>query len=126
MPIGKNAIKRVTNNGYSNVKTAAPDMENSVEVKEAPALVAEEKVSAKKTSAKTPSKAAETKKAADTKVSAEKKTTGTKAPKKSMEAEPELSPVKTVEKVVKKTSKAQKRQGDGYVNLGGELPYYLL
>ena len=29
MAIGKNAIKRVENNGYSNVKTAAPDMENS-------------------------------------------------------------------------------------------------
>ena len=29
MPIGKNAIKRVENNGYSKVKTAAPDMENS-------------------------------------------------------------------------------------------------
>lgn len=29
MPIGKNSIKRVANNGYSNVKTAAPDMENS-------------------------------------------------------------------------------------------------
>ena len=30
MPIGKNAIKRITNNGYSNVQTSAPDMENSV------------------------------------------------------------------------------------------------
>ena len=29
MPIGKNAIKRVENNGYSKVKTSAPDMENS-------------------------------------------------------------------------------------------------
>ena len=29
MPIGKNAIKRVENNGYSQVKTEAPDMENS-------------------------------------------------------------------------------------------------
>ena len=29
MAIGKNAIKRVENNGYANVKTAAPDMENS-------------------------------------------------------------------------------------------------
>ena len=29
MPIGKNAIKRVENNGYSKVKTDAPDMENS-------------------------------------------------------------------------------------------------
>ena len=29
MSIGKNAIKRVENNGYSNVKTEAPDMVNS-------------------------------------------------------------------------------------------------
>ena len=29
MPIGKNAIKRVSNGGYSNVQTSAPDMENS-------------------------------------------------------------------------------------------------
>ena len=29
MPIGKNSIKRVTNNGYSKVATKAPDMENS-------------------------------------------------------------------------------------------------
>ena len=32
MPIGKNALKRVTNNGYSKVTTAAPDMDNSVVV----------------------------------------------------------------------------------------------
>ena len=30
MPIGKNAIKRVENNGYSQVQTSAPDMEDSV------------------------------------------------------------------------------------------------
>lgn len=29
MPIGKNAVKRVENNGYSKVQTSAPDMENS-------------------------------------------------------------------------------------------------
>jgi len=29
MPIGKNAIKRVENNGYSKVETKAPDMQNS-------------------------------------------------------------------------------------------------
>ena len=29
MPIGKNAIKRVSNNGYSKVASTAPDMENS-------------------------------------------------------------------------------------------------
>lgn len=40
MPIGKNALKRVTNNGYSAVKATAPDMENSVIVTEAPATEA--------------------------------------------------------------------------------------
>ncbi len=29
MPIGKNALKRVSNNGYSKVNTSAPDMEHS-------------------------------------------------------------------------------------------------
>ena len=29
MPIGKNAIRRVENNGYSKVQSSAPDMENS-------------------------------------------------------------------------------------------------
>lgn len=48
MPIGKNAIKRVENNGYSNVASSAPDMENSIvaepalsEQKAAPAAAAE-------------------------------------------------------------------------------------
>ena len=36
MPIGKNSIKRVSNGGYSSVKTEAPDMENSTEIKEVP------------------------------------------------------------------------------------------
>lgn len=36
MPIGKNSIKRVANNGYSAVKTEAPDMENSTELTEEP------------------------------------------------------------------------------------------
>ena len=32
MPIGKNALKRVENNGYAKLKSSAPDMENSVVV----------------------------------------------------------------------------------------------
>ena len=66
MPIGKNAIKRVENNGYSKVKSTAPDMENSevvVAVEPAPAVVepvpapvksAEKKPAAKKPAAKKP------------------------------------------------------------------------
>ena len=60
MSIGKSAIKRVENNGYSKVKTAAPDMQNS-HVIAAPAeevtekLIApiEAKTTAKKTRKKT-------------------------------------------------------------------------
>lgn len=39
MPVGKNALKRVTNNGYSKVAVSAPDMEHSEIV--APAEVKE-------------------------------------------------------------------------------------
>ena len=90
MPIGKNAIKRVENNGYSNVKTAAPDMENShvianisEEVMEKIVAPVEKKTAAKKPAAKKP---------------AAKKAT-----------------VKKVEK-------------DGFerVEVGTEMPYYLL
>ena len=58
MPIGKNAIKRVENNGYSNVKTSAPDMENSNVIANPDVQVVEkliapvEKATAKKAPAK--------------------------------------------------------------------------
>lgn len=58
MAIGKNAIKRVENNGYSNVKTSAPDMENSNVIAKPDAQVVEklvapvEKATAKKTATK--------------------------------------------------------------------------
>ena len=47
MPIGKNALKRVSNNGYSNVTATAPDMENS-EIVEVQAPVTEVKPEPKK------------------------------------------------------------------------------
>ena len=61
MPIGKNAIKRVKNNGYSNVETSAPDMEHSVIASPDPQV--EEKIlkpieekTARKSTAKKPAK----------------------------------------------------------------------
>lgn len=54
MSIGKNAIKRVENNGYSKVKSDAPDMQNS-NVIAAPAKEVTEKLIApveQKTAAK--------------------------------------------------------------------------
>ena len=133
MPIGKNAIKRVTNNGYSNVKASAPDMENSVVVSDKSELVKEKltpptaapiKATQPKAARKVQPKAeAQAKPKATKKASAGK---SAPTPKKSMETEPELSPVKTAEKVIKKAAQAPKRQGEGYINLGGELPDYLL
>ena len=41
MPIGKNSIKRVANNGYSNVKSDAPDMQNSTVIANLSEQVAE-------------------------------------------------------------------------------------
>lgn len=94
MPIGKNAIKRVENNGYSKVQTSAPDMENSNVIanpdpQTIEKMVAPVEKAAKKTAAKKP---------------VAKKTATKKAPK-----------AKPVEK-------------DGFirVEVGGEMPYYLL
>lgn len=123
MPIGKNAIKRVANNGYSNVKSSAPDMENSV-VNAEKSLEAKRVTASKKASATSGiAKAAPKKEAEAAKKSPAKKKA---APKKSMESEPMLSPVKTAERVTKKKAQNSARQGEGYVNLGGELPIHLL
>ena len=66
MSIGKSAIKRVENSGYSKVTTAAPDMQNS-HVIAAPAEEVTEKLIApieakKAVSKKTPKKASTPKK----------------------------------------------------------------
>ena len=45
MPIGKNSISRVKKNGYTNVKTTAPDMEDSKIKVEKPAPVSKKEVS---------------------------------------------------------------------------------
>ena len=77
MPIGKNAIKRVENNGYSKVKTDAPDMENShvianpdVQVVEKMIAPVEKATAAKATAKKPAAKKAPAKKPAVKKVAA--------------------------------------------------------
>ena len=170
MPIGKNAIKRVANNGYSNVKTTAPDMENSTveEIKKTepkknqpknpvPKAVTSKTKSASSSRVKNPAPKAAVLLEGMQKIPAVKKTPAkaeTKikevaeevkeeikeaaavlaeiteeevkeavpVPKKSMETEPELALVRTLEKVTENTE----RNGEGYTNLGGSLPYYLL
>lgn len=98
MPIGKNAIKRVSNSGYSNVQTSAPDMENSTIAKaeEAPKTEAP-KVEEPKIEA--PATAPEV------------------APKKT-------APKKTAKKPVKKSEPT--KQGFVHLAIGDDLPYYLL
>ena len=98
MPIGKNAIKRVENNGYSNVKTSAPDMENSNVIANPDVQVVEklispvEKATAKKAPAKKP---------------AAKKTTAKKP-------------------AVKTEPKAPAKDNFARVEVGESMPYYLL
>jgi len=123
MAIGKNAIKRVENNGYSKVKTAAPDMENShvianisEEVMEKMVKPVEEKTAKKVATKKTTAKKAASKKATEQKavapvkeeiaVAAVKKPVAKKAP---------------VKKAVKEKKPAVEK-----VELGKDMPYYLL
>ncbi len=112
MPIGKNALKRVSNNGYSKVSSSAPDMENSV-IAETVERAASPTPVQKKTDEKTKKPASE-KKAPS---SAAKKANG-----------------KTV-KPSEKSHSEKKNTGDGtdsgrdgfeYINIGGEMPIHLL
>ena len=66
MPIGKNAIKRVENNGYSKVQSTAPDMQNSHVIAAPDAQVVEkivEPIVKKTASKKVPAKKSAPKKA---------------------------------------------------------------
>lgn len=66
MAIGKNAIKRVENNGYSKVQTNAPDMENSSVIANPDPQVTEKLIApvAQATAKKTTAKKATAKKTA--------------------------------------------------------------
>ena len=120
MPIGKNALKRVSNNGYSNVKTSAPDMENSeIEVEVKPTAVKKDKkstapkTSEKKVEAKGSTKSTVTKKVASTKKSSEEKYEPTKKARNTKSA---------------KESEKNVSNPDGFVRFafGDELPVHLL
>ena len=109
MPIGKNALKRVSNNGYSALKSTAPDMENS-ELLEAAATVSEKKTAAKKKAEKPAAKKTEPK-------AAPKKSAAEKVEK----AEPEVKAETTLEVV-------ETSHPDGFVKIscGMDMPVYLL
>ena len=96
MQIGKNEIKRVENNGYSKVKTSAPDMENSNVLANPDPQVIEKLVA--------PVEAVAEEKAAPAKKCAAKKT-------------PAKKPV---------AKKPAAKEGFARVEVGAEMPYYLL
>lgn len=101
MPIGKNAIKRVENNGYSKVETSAPDMENSHVIALPDPQVTETLIAPIEEKAKKP--VAATKKCGAGKSSAKKPT-------------------------AKKTANKSVENKDGFerVSVGADMPYYLL
>ena len=130
MSIGKNAIKRVENNGYSKVKTEAPDMINSTVIGATDEQVMDmiEKQVAKKAPAKKPTA---------TKTTTAKKPTATKTAVKKVEKPVETpaveekpapvkeAPVKAEKAVKKPATKAKNENGKTYA-FGEELPVYLL
>ena len=159
MPIGKNAIKRVENNGYSNVASSAPDMENSIvaepalsEQKAAPAAAAETLPEAKMTSAEpakrrrgrpvkekpvkdetaaaSPTAAAPKRriaKAAEKKTATAAENTAAEAAETKTEKAAENKQAKPA-RTRKTAVKAAKNEKNGFerVELGGEMPYWLL
>ena len=113
MPIGKNALKRVSNNGYSAVKSTAPDMENS----EVVAKPEQEQPKKKTTSAKSAPKA---KTAKSEKKPVEKKSEPEKKAPAKVKAE------KPVESKVENTEEVTRPDGFIRTALGDDMPIYLL
>ncbi len=141
MPIGKNSLKRVTNNGYSSVKTSAPDMENSTVIieKEEPKAKAE----GTKTATVTAGAKTATKNTATKKTSTAKKPAATKKTSAAAEKTTAKKPVAKEEKTEKKVTattipapaevvmavvspSADVETEKPYCNLGDKMPTYLL
>ena len=122
MPIGKNAIKRVSNNGYSNIASTAPDMESGVVKTE----VKQEK-NAKKSAPV--SNKTEVKKTTPAKKSVSKTNTASKTDSKTVKK----AAVKAPKTVADPTPVLKSKVGNdtrvldnGCINIGGTLPIYLL
>lgn len=111
MPIGKNAIKRVENNGYSKVQTSAPDMENSHVIANPDPQVLEKLVTPVEEAAKPAPKKRGRKPAVQAAESVQE-------PKSA----PKATPAK--KRVTKKS--APEKNGFERVEVGAEMPYFLL
>lgn len=129
MPIGKSAINRITNNGYSSVKTSAPDMENSTVLTNPSPEVIEKMIPSSKTIApKAKKTASPTKKTSPKAKSAEKTATASSTKsgaKKSEQAKKKVAP-KAEENTPKKVENTEEKNGFVYVNVGKDLPVHLL
>ena len=120
MPIGKNALKRVTNNGYSNVSVSAPDMEHS-EIIETKAPVKAEKPVAKKPTKKAEPKAEAKAEAKVVSAKAEpKKNTAPKAEK------PKTAKPETLKVEIKEATETSHPDGFVKISCGMDMPAYLL
>lgn len=129
MPIGKNSINRVKNNGYSKVKSTAPDMENSV-------IAAVEKTEAPKTeSVKTGRRktvgttvATEKKTASEKKTAHAEETVAAKKAGPTVKAEPKKKSAEVKLEVKEERSEVTEagRKDSGYINIGTDMPVYLL
>ena len=118
MPIGKNSIKRVANNGYSKVASSSPDMENSeIVTKKAKS----ESTKATKPAAKTTA----TKPAAKT-AAATKKAETKPAPVAKKPAPTQKKPTQSKKAAEVKPTTVEKPETTSYINVGGTLPIYLL
>ena len=138
MPLGKDSIKRVRNNGYSRVTTSAPDMENSsivepidlsVVVVDVSDVEAEQKATEPATKKKTaPKKKADAPTGQKKTTTPKKKSEPKPAPKKKAKTTNKPTPVSNTD-IPTPTEVAETvamRSGEGYINIGGELPIYLL
>ncbi len=125
MPIGKNSIKRVVNNGYSKIESTAPDMENSTVEKKLPK---EEKKSPAKRKAAPKAEEAKTAKKAPTAKAAKKAPSDKSAPKAKADATEKEEP-KPENKAQNQTENKNPDLISGEnikVSVGDKMPNYLL
>ncbi len=130
MPIGKNALKRVENNGYSKVETQAPDMENSTVIANIDQQVVEKILAPveKKAKARGRKKAAPVEAVAEVPVEKPAKRKYTKRKVAVAEA-PVVEAKPAKRKYVKRRpeeKKAEGKAGFDRVEVGQGMPYYLL
>ena len=106
MPIGKDSISRVKKNGYANITSTAPDMEDSKIAKKAAPVSQKKATTPKNSASKAQSKAAP---------KAAPKATAKAAPKASAKSAPKNS-----------APKADTAAKTNYFAIGDDMPIYLL